>query len=78
MRENKKRKPRQTTGGRSPLKVMRILKGLTQEDLSAALGCSQSLYSHIERTLKDPGPALRKKIMHELGADVFVGPERDA
>ncbi|MBU1181370.1 MAG: helix-turn-helix transcriptional regulator [Proteobacteria bacterium] len=56
--------------GINKLRVFRVMKGLTQEDLGEKVGCNQSLVSKIERKRYVPDPSLKKAIADVLGRDV--------
>jgi transcriptional regulator with XRE-family HTH domain len=51
------------------IKVKRILKGLSQEDLAKRVGLSQSALSRIEQQRSDPKFSHVVKILKELGIE---------
>ena len=49
------------------LKLNRVLRGLSQEELASACGLTQSTYSRIERELRQPKPREVRAISDALG-----------
>ncbi|MDO8465243.1 MAG: helix-turn-helix transcriptional regulator [Gallionella sp.] len=57
--------------------LLRIKRGMTQEDLAAKTGIQQSEISKIERGVGNPTEDTLATLTHALGARLAVVPERE-
>lgn len=54
----------------SPPALARFLAGLTQVEVAAALGCTQSHVSQVERGVREPSPGFAARLARLLGVPV--------
>ena len=60
------------------LRRLRLLQGITQEQLAAQVGCSQGLISQVERGFASLTPELRERVYGVLQIDTEEVPMLDA
>lgn len=51
------------------LKLLRVKKKLTQEEIAESIGISRVAYTNIENGKRRPSPKVAKKIAHVLDID---------